>query len=171
MIASLASPQAARITGRPISINGGISAAWLPDSIFKQPELHNDPSYSATGSRRRRARWQAPAEYPVRRGISLPSLTPRNTGSPASAGGNEWIVIASEATQSILPFAARWIASRSLSSGAHSRDPLARNDAAPIFTHISAFSRHDAPELCKSLSPPKEGAGNAGCPLHPQPRV
>src|SRR3977135_2981817 len=30
--------------------------------------------------------------------------------------------------QSILPYAARWIASRSLSSGAHSRDPLARND-------------------------------------------
>jgi hypothetical protein len=29
--------------------------------------------------------------------------------------------------QSILAFAA-WIASRSLSSGAHSRDPLARND-------------------------------------------
>jgi hypothetical protein len=25
-------------------------------------------------------------------------------------------------------YAARWIASRSLSSGAHSRDPLARND-------------------------------------------
>src|SRR6266699_155903 len=51
-------------------------------------------------------------------------------------------VIASEAKQSILPrkermdcFAslamtavALWIASRSLSSGAHSRDPLARND-------------------------------------------
>jgi hypothetical protein len=30
--------------------------------------------------------------------------------------------------QSIPPLAARWIASRSLSSGAHSRDPLARND-------------------------------------------
>jgi hypothetical protein len=28
----------------------------------------------------------------------------------------------------MLPFAARWIASRSLSSGAHSRDPFARND-------------------------------------------
>jgi hypothetical protein len=28
----------------------------------------------------------------------------------------------------MLPLAARWIASRSLSSGAHSRDPLARND-------------------------------------------
>src|SRR6185437_7799351 len=40
------------------------------------------------------------------------------------------IVIArSEATkQSIPPLAVRWIASRSLSSGAHSRDPLARND-------------------------------------------
>jgi hypothetical protein len=37
----------------------------------------------------------------------------------------------SEATkQSIYLRAARWIASRSLSSGAHSRDPLARNDGA-----------------------------------------
>jgi hypothetical protein len=32
-----------------------------------------------------------------------------------------------EAIHSFL-FVARWIASRSLSSGAHSRDPLARND-------------------------------------------
>ncbi|MGC2813025.1 MAG: hypothetical protein WA303_21995, partial [Bradyrhizobium sp.] len=30
--------------------------------------------------------------------------------------------------QSTPPFAVIWIASRSLSSGAHSRDPLARND-------------------------------------------
>ena len=30
--------------------------------------------------------------------------------------------------QSIAPLAGAWIASRSLSSGAHSRDPLARND-------------------------------------------
>jgi hypothetical protein len=30
--------------------------------------------------------------------------------------------------QSMFPLAAPWIASRSLSSGAHSRDPLARND-------------------------------------------
>ena len=30
----------------------------------------------------------------------------------------------------------------------------------------------DAPGLCKSLFPRKtEGAGNTGCPLHPQPRV
>ena len=42
------------------------------------------------------------------------------------------VIAKSKATkQSILSFflcAARWIASRSLSSGAHSRDPLARND-------------------------------------------
>jgi hypothetical protein len=101
---------------------------------------------------------EAPAEYPVRRGISLPSLTPRNAGSPASAGGNEWIVIASEATQSILPFAARWIASRSLSSGAHSRDPLARNDAAPIFTYISAIPRRETPEFQLESFAPLEGA-------------
>ena len=43
-----------------------------------------------------------------------------------------------------------------------------RNDAIPI--HSFAFSRRDAPELCKNL-PPEGGAGNAGCPLHPQPRA
>jgi len=39
------------------------------------------------------------------------------------------LVIASAAKQSIYPYVEVWIASRSLSSGAHSRDPLARNDA------------------------------------------
>ena len=33
-----------------------------------------------------------------------------------------------------------------------------------------AFSRRDAPEVLKNL-PPREGVGNAGCPVHPQPRV
>jgi hypothetical protein len=37
-------------------------------------------------------------------------------------------VIASAAKQSIFLCVGLWIASRSLSSGAHSRDPLARND-------------------------------------------
>jgi hypothetical protein len=37
-------------------------------------------------------------------------------------------VIASDAKQSSSPWKKEWIASRSLSSGAHSRDPLARND-------------------------------------------
>jgi hypothetical protein len=31
-----------------------------------------------------------------------------------------------------LLYAAKWIASRSLSSGAHSRDPLARNDGLAV---------------------------------------
>jgi hypothetical protein len=52
-------------------------------------------------------------------------------------------------------------------------------------SHTSAFSRHDPPEFCKNISPwneearatfkrrrrrpSREGAGNAGCPKHPQP--
>src|ERR1700687_451311 len=36
----------------------------------------------------------------------------------------------------------------------------------------SAISRREAPEfLRKTIRPGKEGAGNAGCPMHPQPRV
>jgi hypothetical protein len=35
----------------------------------------------------------------------------------------------------------------------------------------SAFSRHDLPEACVSLSLQREGAGNAGCALHPRSRV
>ncbi len=34
----------------------------------------------------------------------------------------------------------------------------------------SAFPQREAPELCIVL-PPKKGAGNAGCPMHPQPRA
>ncbi|HMI16445.1 MAG TPA: hypothetical protein VK526_08835, partial [Bradyrhizobium sp.] len=47
---------------------------------------------------------------------------------PFFMGGLPKFVIASEAKQSSFKPGARWIASRSLSSGAHSRDPLARND-------------------------------------------
>jgi hypothetical protein len=36
----------------------------------------------------------------------------------------------------------------------------------------SAFSRHDAPEVCiSSPSPRTEGAGKTGCALHPRSRV
>ncbi len=35
----------------------------------------------------------------------------------------------------------------------------------------SAFSQRDAPELVHEGPSTTEGAGNAGCPLHPQPRV
>jgi len=36
--------------------------------------------------------------------------------------------------------------------------------------HTFATSPRDAPEPLMNL-PPKEGVGNAGCPLHPRPRV
>ena len=38
--------------------------------------------------------------------------------------------------------------------------------------NTGAFSRRDAPEFA-GIRPKKvtEGAGNAGCPVHPQPRV
>src|SRR6266436_211181 len=38
--------------------------------------------------------------------------------------------------------------------------------------HTSAFPRRDSPELCSNVRPKKtEGVGNAGRPMHPQPRV
>jgi hypothetical protein len=44
--------------------------------------------------------------------------------------------------------------------------------ARPIFGRNSAIPRRDAPEFCMISSPMKsEGVGNAGCPMHPQPRV
>jgi len=43
--------------------------------------------------------------------------------------------------------------SRSLSSGARSRDPLAH----PGYDHGLAFSRHNAPEFCKSFRPKNRG--------------
>ena len=36
--------------------------------------------------------------------------------------------------------------------------------------HTFTTSRRDAPESLKIFRP-REGVGNAGCPLHPQPRV
>src|SRR5665647_3819072 len=37
--------------------------------------------------------------------------------------------------------------------------------------YTSAFPRREAPEVCVSLSLKQEGAGNAGCALHPRSRV
>jgi hypothetical protein len=66
-------------------------------------------------------------------------------------------VIASEAKQSSLA-----------SLLPHGLLRFARNDGRYSF----AFSRREAPELCKCSTLEKsEGAGKAGCPLHPQPRV
>src|SRR6266566_5609434 len=44
---------------------------------------------------------------------------------------------------------------------------FARNDA----KHTFATSRREAPEALHEILRPIEGVGNAGCPLHPQPRV
>ena len=45
----------------------------------------------------------------------------------------------------------------------------ARNDVEGV-RHTSASSRRITPELCQQTRPRKsEGAGNAGCPRHPQP--
>jgi hypothetical protein len=41
---------------------------------------------------------------------------------------------------------------------------------AMTFKYAFAIPRRDTPESCLNLSP-LEGVGNAGCPLHPQPRV
>jgi hypothetical protein len=63
-----------------------------------------------------------------------------------------------------------WIASsRSLSSGAHSRDPLApRNDGE---TQLRDLAARGAQVVFEFFAQKTEGVGNAGCQAHPQPRV
>src|SRR5260370_770018 len=68
-------------------------------------------------------------------------------------------VIASEAKQSILPLRGEMDCFASLAMTAR------RNSK-----HTFATSPRHAPEALLYL-PPKEGVGNAGCPLHPRPRV
>src|ERR1700682_3605784 len=61
---------------------------------------------------------------------------------------------------------------------AYSQPAIAGNDDRRAFIPIQfsksrrafATSRRHASETLMNL-PPKEGVGNAGCPLHPQPRV
>ena len=67
------------------------------------------------------------------------------------------------------------IASEAKQSSSHRVEGLdcfafARNDGA---RHTSAISPRHASEVCKKFSRlrKKEGAGNAGCSMHPQPRV
>jgi hypothetical protein len=83
------------------------------------------------------------------------------------------VIARSAATkQSTLSFflAARWIASRSPSSGGALRRPVGSQRR--CFKYACAFPRRDTPEPCQNSSPHKtEGVGNAGCQAHPQPRV
>src|SRR5260370_32924766 len=55
-------------------------------------------------------------------------------------------------------------------SGAHSRDPLARNDGA-LIPDTRSRPRGAARPSRAFIARPMEGVGNAGCPLHPRPRV
>ena len=93
-------------------------------------------SYPATWSGIGRAQCQTPAGYPVRRGFSVPSLAPRNTGSPGHAGRGR-------------PRVWRVRISRT--------PPHSRGTMGPSFAR-----------QCPSII---EGAGNAGRPLRPKPRV
>src|SRR5882762_10098198 len=52
----------------------------------------------------------------------------------------------------------------------HEGRPKAGAELARTAKHTFASSPRDAPEALMKL-PPKEGVGNAGCPLHPRPRV
>ena len=85
--------------------------------------------------------------------------------SSTSEGGSD------EAIHSSVLQRQLWIASRSLSSGgAFCANPLARNNLKSRCE--SAIPRRDAPEFCMNrFAQRNEGAGNAGCPMHPQPRV
>jgi len=59
----------------------------------------------------------------------------------------------------------RWIASRSLSSGAHSRDPLARNDDKTYPRDLAAGFYASYSFISRPLQ--FEGAGNAGARCAP----
>src|SRR5216683_732533 len=124
---------------------------------FRGSIAHPTQSLCTLRTRRRRrprnTRYRAPATaYPDR------SLTGRTT--PAYLAHK----------QSIKPQREKvWIASRSLSSGAHSRDPLARNDVG--FQNATPRSRGALRPSCAFIFRPLEGVGNAGCPLHPRFRV
>jgi hypothetical protein len=62
------------------------------------------------------------------------------------------------------------VGTRSLSSGAHSRDPLALPTLRLISDTRSQPRDAKRPSCAQSIRPTK-GVGNAGCPLHPQPRA
>ena len=87
----------------------------------------------------------------ARRGNWLAQIVPAWRGTKVQE-----IVIASEAKQSILP---RKVSLDCFASLA-------------MTWRVSVFPRRETPESCKFIRPRKsEGAGNAGCTLHPRSRV
>jgi hypothetical protein len=81
----------------------------------------------------------------------------RNDVTSPLVQGNSETVIASEAKQSIVPRKERM-------------DCFVASLLAMTSRRNFATSPRNAPEPLMNR-PPKEGVGNAGCPLHPQPRV
>src|SRR6266852_649067 len=129
--------------------------------------------------------------YPVRRSLSIPSLMSRNTGSSAFAGddGRGNMARSQFATGSIFKqpktFSCRRHCERSeaihrrhgkkdglLRGACHRARIRATRWLAMTWNCRRYFttSPRNAPESLLDL-PPKEGVGNAGCPLHPRPRV
>src|SRR6266568_5330524 len=81
------------------------------------------------------------------RGREIPANLGRDAPRECEAVSG-WVVVIARSTcdEAIHSyFAARWIASRSLSSGAHSRDPAARNDVEGVCMTAERPSRRQIP--------------------------
>src|SRR6266851_549871 len=122
---------------------------------FRGSIAHPTQSLCTLRTRRRRrprnTRYRAPATaYPDR------SLTGRTT--PALPGAQA-IHLAAQRKNGLLRGACHRTRIRATRWLAMTKNP-----------HTTSSSPRHAPEPLKNL-PPKEGVGNAGCPLHPRPRV
>jgi len=116
---------------KPEAIHLATKRVWIVSPLRSSQK----PSYSAK------------AEYPIHRSFFDPSLTPRNTGSPAGACHRA----------AIRP--TRWRA-------------MTTESVACSYPSNTRSRPRDAMRPRRYLNfPPKEGVGNAGCPLHPRPRV
>jgi hypothetical protein len=110
--------------------------------------LHNRSSYSAK------------AEYPVRRGLSIPSLASRSTGSPAFAGDDDWSVTHSFCDR----HCERSEAIHSFFVLRHGLLRCARNDG---MTHLRVLAARCTRGLLKNLRPENRGRGECRAPDAP----
>jgi hypothetical protein len=107
--------------------------------------------------------YSAKAEYPVRREFSIPSPTPRNTGS--SAFGDDDVESLAPPSNAVIASASEAIQRPQGSAGLLPPSPngyggqvvasAPRNDVDGSERNF-AFSRRDAPEFCKFIPPPEK---------------
>ena len=65
-----------------------------------------------------------------------------------------------------------WYHAVPMSRGKHRGDPNYRFNFQTAGRYARSISRHELPESCVTFRPPdKQGAGKAGCALHPRSRV